>query len=150
MKNDCYIPPPGYLQSIIRQIWQTDGVRGYSTEVIIPKGVVEIIFDCGNAPVRASLGSKIYTPRRCFINGINTSPVLLQLPQMQTYFGVQFHPAAIKGLFGAPAREFGNCIVQLELIDPFFGQLWQQIVEKQGFEERVAVCIPWSASVSLL
>lgn len=149
LKNDHYIPPPGYLQSIIRHIWQTDGVHRFDTEVIIPKGVVEILFDCGNAPVQASLGTKIYTPGRCFINGINTSPVFLRLPQKQTYFGVQLHTAAIKGLFGAPAREFTNCLIDLELIDPFFGQLWHQIVEKSSFEERVAVIVDWVESKML-
>lgn len=149
LKNDHYIPPPGYLSSVIRHIWQTDGVHHFSTELIIPKGVVEIIFDCGNTPVHASLGSKIYTPGRCFINGVNTSPVLLQLPKKQTYFGVQFHTAAVKGLFGAPAREFTNCLIDLELIDPFFGQLWHQIVEKGSFEERVAVVVDWVESKML-
>lgn len=149
LKNDHYIPPPGYLNSIIRHIWQTDGVHRFDTELIIPKGVVEILFDCGNAPVHASLGSKIYTPGRCFINGINTTPIQLQLPKKQTYFGVQLHTAAVKGLFGAPAREFTNSLIDLELIDPYFSQLWHQIVEKTSFEERVTVVVDWVESKML-
>lgn len=147
LNNNTYIPPPGYLKSIIRGIWQTDGFHTFGTEIIIPKGVVEILFDCGSsAPIQAALENKNYTPERCFINGINTSPIRLQLPRRQTYFGVQLHPAAIRGLFGVPAREFMNSLTELDLVHPYFDLLWHQIVEKQTFNERVAVIVRWVES----
>jgi AraC-like DNA-binding protein len=129
---------------VIRSIWQIDDPAPGKNETIIPKGVVEIIFDLSESvPVRSGINNKEYQLAKCFINGFNTRPVQLQFPEKHFFFGVQFHPAAIKHLLGVPASEFTNLPVDLALLDTSFHSLWEPLAEATTFPERVAVITGW-------
>ena len=49
MEEKLYIPETTYLKSIIRSIWQVYGHPGYDREIIVPKGIAEMIFDLGES-----------------------------------------------------------------------------------------------------
>jgi len=150
MKVNYFIPQTPYLSSIIHTVWESEGNTKFRNETIIPKGIVEIIFDLGdNAPVEVRLNSKEYSLGKCFINGFNTFPIHLDLPSRQCYFGVQFHPVALMILFGIPLREFSNHTVDLRLADTFFEYLWYQLVEKETFDQRVLVITKWLENLSI-
>jgi hypothetical protein len=54
-----HIPQQALLHSAIHAIWQVEDDNEIISETIIPKGVVEIIFDFGETkPVHAKLGGK--------------------------------------------------------------------------------------------
>ena len=146
MNNNVYIPTAQPLQKVIRSIWQIDHNTLYHEETIIPKGVVEIIFNLDeNALIASQIDQTVSQLPKCFINGFNTVPIQLRLPKRHFFFGVQFHPIAIRHYFGVPAGEFSNQTVDLTLLSPTFDSLWHQLAEAQSFEERVIHISQWIA-----
>ncbi|MEO8088443.1 MAG: AraC family transcriptional regulator [Bacteroidota bacterium] len=144
MNKEIYIPQTAYLKNVIRSIWQIEGITLFQNETIIPKGVVEIIFDFSeSAAIQVELHNKFIHLPKCFINGFNTCPIQLQLPKRQIFFSVQFHPIAIKSLFDVPACEFANLTIDLTLINSSFNSLWHQLAEQKSFNQRVAVICKW-------
>lgn len=144
MNNNIYIPQIPLLQNIIPFIWQWNGITEFKNETIIPKGIIEIIFDFGeHDSLQGKLNGKSFQLAKCFINGFNTSPINLQLPERHTFLGVQFHASAVKGIFRFAASEFTNLVVDLSLLNVFFSSLWHQLAEKNSFAERVSVILAW-------
>lgn len=143
MNNHYYIPQEPLVKNVIQSVWQVDYLTSFKTEYIIPKGIVEIIFNFSdNAPIIGDTDSNKALPH-CFINGYNTNPIQLQLPKKQVFFGVLFQPLAIKKVFGSPAAEFFNSVVDLTLIDSSYHSLWHQLAEQTDFDARVSIIIAW-------
>ena len=117
-----------------------DEFTSFSNEYIIPKGIVEIIFNFSDgSPILAELDNSKYHLPNCFINGFNTAPIQLQLPKKHVFFGVLFQPLAIKKIFGSPGSEFSDITVDLTLLDREFDSLWHQLTEQDNFDNRVSV-----------
>jgi AraC-like DNA-binding protein len=128
----------------MHSIWQMEGCASYGSEQIIPKGVVELIFNFSpGTPILAEFGSKPFRLPCCFINGFNDVPVRISPPGQQVFFGVTLQPAAVKKILRTPASQFSNVPVDLTLIDPEFHLLWEQLAEQTGFEKRVEVFNSW-------
>ena len=129
---------------MIHAIWQTERVHTGHEEYIIPKGVVEVIFNFGDSlAFPAQLGTKLNQLSSCFINGFNTAPIRLQLPNHQVFFGVIFQPLATKRIFKTPASEFSDITVDLIHLHPAFHSLWHQLAEQSNFPGRVSVFLGW-------
>jgi AraC-like DNA-binding protein len=144
LNNERYIPQTAYLKNVIRSIWQTEGAPGFQNETILPKGNAEIIFNFNDeAPIRATIDNKQFHLGKCFVNGFNTCPIQTQLPRQHVLFGIEFHLIAIKKLFGIPASEFTNMVVDPALLHPSFNSLWHILAAKKTFNERVAVITTW-------
>lgn len=142
MQHNFYIPHTAYLKSVISAIWQVNGPTPFRNETIIPKGVIEVIFNFSeNVPIQATLANKQFNIPNCFINGFNTSVIHKQLPAQQVNLGIQFHPAAIKKYFGVPAHEFFNVAIDLSLVNKPFHSLWNQLAEQPLFNQRVSIII---------
>ena len=144
MISNFYIPQDPGFKGAIHSIWQVEGHPAFQEEHIIPKGVVEIIFNFSNrSSLIAEIGSKQYGLSNCFINGFNTRPIQLQLPERQLFFGVVFQPLAIKRIFKIPAGEFSDITVDISLLDKNFHSLWHQLAEQDNFDNRVATFLRW-------
>lgn len=144
LNNRLYIPQTSRFSDTIQAIWQIERRTPLHREVIIPKGVVEIIFNLNDQfPILSQIGGRQYRVSDCFINGFNTVPIQLQPPGQQVFFGVQLQPLAVKELFGAPASAFSNTLVDLTLLDPSFRSLWHQLAGQRSFEARVSVILSW-------
>jgi len=144
LNSHFFIPPPGDLNTLITAFWQIEGRTPFHKEHILPKGIVEVIFNFSNSsPIHAELGGKQYHLSNCFINGFNKVPAQLTLPEQQMFFGIQLQPLAVKKIFGAPAGEFSDLVVDLSLIDPTIHSLWHQLAEQDSFEKRVFVFSDW-------
>jgi AraC-like DNA-binding protein len=125
-------------------MWQVDRFNSLHKEQIIPKGVVEIIFNFSNgSPINAQLGARNCNVPNCFINGFNTTSIRLDLPRQQVFFGIQLQPSAVKMIIGAPASVFADQLVDLTLLSPAFDSLWHQLAEQKDFAARVAVFCNW-------
>jgi len=124
----------------VHSIWQVEGKPQFHKELILPKGIVEIIFNFTDKnPFVAQLANtKTYLPG-CLINGFNTKPISLTLPENQSFFGVRLLPLAVKQLINIPASAFLDMAVDLTLIDRNFKSLWHQLAEETIFEKRVAI-----------
>lgn len=106
--------------------------------------MVEVIFNFSDdPPILAHVGDKQYHLSNCFINGFNTTPVQMQLPEQQIFFGIQLQPLAVKKIFGIPACEFTDMVVDLTLLDANFHSLWHQLAEKNNFDNRVDIFSDW-------
>ena len=144
MESNFSIPQTPYLTNTVCSFWQTKRKTGFQTEIIIPKGIVEIIFNFSDQyTIHAQFGEKQYLLPKCFINGFNTRPVQIQLPCHQFFFGIRFHPAAIKYIFGVAAGEFANHSVDLTLIDPSIHSVWHQLAEQDSFDDKVSLITKW-------
>lgn len=145
MSNAFYIPTDTRIASAIHSIWQVIRPGANQHEQIMPKGVVEIIFDFTEEDRIATqvANNKIELPR-VFINGFNSGPIHLVLPKQQHFFGVQLQPVAVKKLLKTPANLFADQIVDLSLIEPSFNSLWHQLAEQTNFDGRVAVFQQWA------
>ena len=129
---------------MIHSIWQVDHFTSFEKEYIIPKGIIEIIFNFSEcSPILAQLDSRNYHLPNCFINGFNKTPIQVQLPKQLTFFGILFQPLAIKKIFGSPACEFSDITVDLTLLDSTFHSLWHQLAEQSNFSNRVSVFLGW-------
>ena len=140
MNSNYYIPTAACFKNVIDAIWQLDHFTSFHEEHIIPKGIIEIIFNFSDSsPILTQLENTPYHLSNCFINGFNTEPIRLQLPKQQVFFGIRFQPLAIKKIFGNPACEFADTTVDLTLIDPTFHSLWHQLAERGEYDvERAA------------
>jgi len=116
----------------------------FEKEIIIPRGIVEIIFNFSETVIYSTLNGKQYKLPRCMITGYTTSPVEIQLPPKQLFFGVRFYPSAIKQLFAAPSLEFSNLIIDLSLINHSLDSLWHQLIEHTDFYARMAAFSKWT------
>jgi AraC-like DNA-binding protein len=144
LNSNYYIPAEHCFQNLIQSIWQVEGSPFFQKEHIIPKGVVEAIFNFSNSdPIPSRLGDKQYHLSKCFINGFNTAPIQTQLPEQQVFLGVVFQPLAVKKIFRTPACEFSDITVDLNLIDSSFNTLWHQMVEQNNFNIRVNMILGW-------
>lgn len=144
LNNNFYIPQASHHKNVVHSIWQVERVNSYHNEDIIPKGIVEIIFNFDNGdPIPTFVGSKRYHLSRCFIYGFNTLPIRLQLPPHQEFFGVRLQPMAVKKILGAPGCEFLDFPVDLTLVDSNLNTLWHQLAEHKDFRNRISVFLSW-------
>ena len=144
MENHFLIPNHPWTRGFVFSIWQTSGEPLYSREMILPKGVVDIIFnfsDSGVDQIRNE-NDKVTLPH-CFINGYNTNPVLLSKPGHQSFFGIRFNPVAIRYLLGISPGELKNKSLDLSLIDKSLESLWYRMAEMDNFSDRVDGFIRW-------
>lgn len=146
MNWNIYLPQTPYLQNVMQVLWQADGFPVNQQETIIPKGVVEIIFDFGESrAIQFQFPAQNQLPQ-VFINGFNSAPIRLQHPRGQVLLGVHLHSTVIKSLFGIPPQEFANRTVDMTLIDACFHRLWHQMAEQTSFAQRVAIIVNWLES----
>ncbi|HXB44564.1 MAG TPA: helix-turn-helix transcriptional regulator [Puia sp.] len=142
---NCYIHREANVKNVIHSIWQVDHFTYFNKEYIIPKGIVEIIFNFSNgSPIIAQIVSSKFSLPNCFINGFNSRPIQILLPKQQVFFGIRFQPLAIKRVFGNLASEFSDIVVDLTLLDSTINSLWHQLAEQENFNNRVSVFLAWA------
>jgi len=146
LNGDFYLPSSPDLQNVIHSIWQVNRFNSFHKEYIIPKGVVEIIFNFSDGSAVARVGNHQLHLPNCFISGFNTKPIRLELPRQQIFFGVQLQPLAVKKVVGAPGSAFSDTLIDLTLLGSTFKSLWHQLADQSGFESRVAVFCSWIES----
>lgn len=144
LDNQFYILPVPYNQ-LIHSCWQVKRYVPMQKEYIIPKGVVEIIFNFSSGEnINARINNNENQLPKCFINGFNKNPILLEFSEEQFFFGMSFQPLAIKKILKVPAGEFSGMIVDLGLIEPSFNLLWGRLGEAISFEKRVEIITTWA------
>jgi AraC-like DNA-binding protein len=144
LNSNIYIPTSAYLRNAIRSMWQTEGFTPFLKEHILPKGIIEIIFNFSKgASMEARLGDRLFRLPNCFINGFNKDPVQLELPEQQMFLGIQLQPLAVKNILGIQGCEISDMIIDLSIIDPGFHSLWHQLADQIHFDHRVSILSGW-------
>ena len=137
-------PQSDPISDIVLTFWQAERTDVFSClETILPKGVVEVIFNFESPEFLAIINNQSFTIPKCFIQGFHTQPVRLLLPEKQTFFGAVFYPSVAKHLFQYNIGEYSNCILDLTLLDTSFNTLWHKMAEQKTFDERVKIFSNW-------
>ena len=144
MNSNIHIPQSPHLKNVIQSVWQVDGLTPFRNEHIIPNGIIEVIFNFSDgSPIPAHVGDRQYHLAKSFINGFNTVPIQLQLPERQTFLGMRLQPLAVKKFLGIPASAFSDMIVDLALLDSTLHALWHRLADQNNFENRISVLTGW-------
>lgn len=144
MDRRIYIPEGSDFHSPIRALWQVTYATGGKQETILPKGVIEIVFQLNTDEHASSSQRSLLLPiPRVFINGFNTKPIIFQPPRHSTLFGVRFNPVAVNQFFGERASQFGDRLIDATDVDETVNRVWHQLAETDTFQKRVAVILQW-------
>jgi len=137
MNMITYIPKNPAIREYSTFIWELEGNRN-SNELILPCGVVELIFNLSE-PINAILPNRRIFDQApdCFVQGIHTRVLKVSYSGKQHLFGLRLRPHAVKSLLGIQSSELNNEAIDLTLINPRFRILWNQLVEARSFEDRV-------------
>lgn len=139
MKAKVHIPFQSAISNYVTAIWETTP-PGVSSELILPKGVVELVFNLSD-PMQGILPHQ-QTPDfapNCFLQGMNTHVVKVEYTGTQHLFGICLRPHMVKALLGIPASECRDCLIDLGLLNKSFDDVWHQLKEANSFTERVAI-----------
>lgn len=67
MHIDRFVPPPGHpLHPLVESIWTVRGGRsdgGYAGETILPKGIVDVVFDLEGVAYAVTRGAEAFRSR---------------------------------------------------------------------------------------
>ncbi len=136
MDTHLHIPITSQLSEYVTGIWEVSGNREVN-ETILPKGVVEIIFNLGDV-ARGTLGElNAFNSPLCFIQGVNTEILKVNYSGHHHLFGIRLQPGMVKGLLGIMPSELKNTLIDLTLIKPGFNIFWHKLKEARSFNERV-------------
>ncbi len=139
MKTRVHIPSRSALSNYVTALFETSR-PGISRELILPKGVVEIIFNLGGPAQGILPHHDTATPApNCFLQGMNTYMVDVAYSGQQHLFGICLQPHMVKKLLGILPSECKNTLLDLTLIEASFKSLWHQLKEAAGFKERVSI-----------
>jgi len=139
MPTHIHIPFRSALRNYITAIWETAS-PGISKELILPQGVVEIVFNLAD-PMQGILPHKNTTvvAPDYFIQGWNTHIVNVEYSGRQHLLGIRLQPYMVKPLLGILPSESKDTLIDLSLVRPGFRSLWHRLNEAPGFTERVAI-----------
>lgn len=144
MESHLTIPQDALIRDMVCSFWQLSRNNFPSVEeTIVPKGIVEMIFNLETPKLYVQLDSQSLTIPRCFIQGFHTHPIQLSLTGKQLFFGVVLKPASVKYLFNLFPVLLANSVIDLTLVDSSFYSLWQRIVEQKNFNNRITVFSDW-------
>lgn len=151
LNAQVFIPQAPELKNTIRSIWQVEHLNSSKQEVILPKGVIEVIFDLKeNSSVISHLGEQKQQIAESFINGFNTQPIRLLHPDKHILFGVQFNPIAVGYFFKIPGSELVNQLIDASAVDQSLVSIRDQLISVATFEERVSVVSKWTSARAIV
>ncbi len=147
MESHIVVPNNNQVSKLIFSVWQVSGIPDYSIETILPKGVVDMVFNfSGSTIIQAQIDKYEVKLPKCYINGFNTIPVSLYIPGYQSFFGIRFNPLAISTLFGINPGELSNQSIDLTLVSKSIEMVWDKLAEASSFDQRVNIFIHWLIS----
>lgn len=144
MRTHFHTPQERSLKDAVQFFWQVNRNNSFRQESIVPKGVVEIVFNFfPETKFIGKLYNKSFKMPKCFIQGYHYNTIELALPESQFLFGVVLQTAATKHILKIPAGEFAGQCIDLTEVDASFSTLWHQLAEKKTFSEKVAHFSLW-------
>jgi AraC-like DNA-binding protein len=145
ISESIFFPDTFPEKLLIRQVWKTSHTLCKTEqEKILPKGTAEIIFNLEGTTrwFREDKNLATVLPG-CVINGLNTAPLHLVKSGSQVFVGIQLHAAALNILFGSPAFEFNDRVVDANDVCKSLGALHNQLLSVTDFNQQVCLIIKW-------
>ncbi|RTQ50006.1 AraC family transcriptional regulator [Hymenobacter gummosus] len=145
MEQFYLVPPHSPLRDTLRHCWQMSRqAAARAHETIIPKGLVEVIFNLNDEePVAAQIEARAFQLPRCFLSGFHSVPVQTWMPRRHALFGMVLHPTAVASLFRVEAADFVNQCLDLTLACPPLRELGEQLLDAADFAQRVQLVQQW-------
>lgn len=143
--SDIYYPAGEMEKIFIKSIWRlSEDDLHNRTEMILPKGTVEIIFNFSD-PINYINPSQQISKKlpAVFINGINFKSFKLIKAGRQKFLGIQLNGAGLKLLFNVPAKEFNNRVYEGLEVCPGLDALSSELYSKKLFSEQVETLLKW-------
>lgn len=139
MEKYFHIPASSHLLQYVTGIWEVDGDFD-SNERILPKGVVEIVFNLAGA-INGTLphSNQPFQAAKCFIQGLHTQVVTASYTGPHRLFGFRLRPNQVYPFLGVMPGEFRNANFDLTLIKPSFNGLWHRLAAASSFRDRISV-----------
>lgn len=143
--SDIYFPVGFIEQAMIKSIWR---LREWDlparSEIILPKGTVEIIFNFSD-PITYINPSIPLTKQLpvVFINGLNFKPFELVKSGRQEFLGIQLSTIGLKLLFNVSVKEFNNNVCEGTLVCHSLEALSQELFSENSFQGKVEIIMKW-------
>lgn len=141
MQVDQFRPPPGHpLYSYVDAFWQLEHNGELSSEVLLPKNTVGIIF-CLEEAEEYTNGAFHYQLKSCqsHVFGLHTVAAT-SLHRGRTHlFGIELNSVGSSALLPLPPVEILNLAVAGDSIFPNQHDLYEQIAEAQDFAARCRI-----------
>lgn len=143
--TNIYFPTGEAEKSFIHSIWQlSESDLNQRREIILPKGVVEIIFNYSDKIYYHCPSQKINSPLpEVFVNGINFKPFELTKTGQQRFIGIQLNSMGLKLLFNIPASKISNSVYRGEEVCSDLDILCDKLFHRQSFHQQVHVILEW-------
>ncbi len=143
--SDIYFPVRDVEQAIVKSIWRLRewDLPGRS-EIILPKGTVEIIFNFSDPITYINPSIKITKQLPViFINGLNFKPFELIKSGRQEFLGIQLSSIGLKMLFNVSVKEFNNDVCEGTLVCPSLEVLSHELFNEKSFHAQVENILKW-------
>ncbi len=143
--TNIYYPNDEVEKTFIKSIWRlSEYDLSQRTEIILPKGTVEIIFNFSDNInyINPTLQHSKILPS-VFINGINFKPFKLVKTGRQEFLGIQLSGVGLKLLFNKSAKEFNNNVYEGKCVCAYLDSLSYELYDKRSFSEQVETILKW-------
>jgi len=142
---EIYFPSSEIERYFLKSIWRLQEYNtNQRTETILPKGIVEIIFNFSDNITYSNhaMDVNMVLPS-CFINGLNFKPFNLIKSRQQSFLGIQLNVIGLKFLFNIPANELRDTVVDGSQVCKSLDVLCHQLFLGKTFEEQVETIRKW-------
>lgn len=143
MLVEQYRPPAGHpLHSFVDAFWQLDHNGELSSEVLLPKNTVDIIF-CLDQPEEYSNASVTYQLKssQFHIFGLHTAAALTRHHGRTLLFGIELNIVGSAAILPVPPAELVNLATGGCSIFPNQQFLFEQIAEAKDFAARCRIAV---------
>lgn len=140
-----YRPTTSPENLFIRQIWSAKDFQSVMrSEKVLPKGTAEIIFNLSDDiyGYKADEKNGFFLPK-CFINGLNFTPIHLSTKGAFYFVGIQINIFALNYIFKIPAVEFNDQVFEGALVCKSLNEVAEKLYGAYSFNEQVDVIIKW-------
>jgi AraC-like DNA-binding protein len=131
------------LNQFVQSIWASNGIPGFEKERILPDGMSTMIFNFGG-PVKIQTGAMNYSVPNNFFSGIASGFIDTFCEGKHNQAGITFKPGGAFELLKIPLHQFGNSIVELDLIAKNkFSVIYDKMQNEPTPEGRLSQLYNW-------
>jgi AraC-like DNA-binding protein len=140
-----HVPPAHPLSGAVVGMFRLQAHGAYATETILPKGIIDILFNLG-PPIRTRSqdGSVVYDDwNATIVSGLRTQTVVSEPHGAVSTFGAAVRPEAAFSLLGVPLEDLTNATVDGAAIFPDADVILNRLGETTEFEDQCQALLAW-------
>jgi methylphosphotriester-DNA--protein-cysteine methyltransferase len=137
---------PAHLAAAVEVLWQSEGTVWEPQDRHYPSPSVELLVNVSGDRYRLVVphGAEFFDD--AWLAGVQTGPVVTDVPRRSTVLGVRLRPAGAYALLALPMREIAGFVANLEeLVGRAARELTDRCRHATSLEERFRVAAAWVA-----